>query len=89
MTYFPLRQTTCFFIPLVAPCKPLLPIVYDKDGVVFDSICDIKSAIASAKRIQERLDLGWRPVEISYTIKQLYQDILSIIDKEVLYSVKD
>lgn len=25
MTYFPLRQTTCFFIPLVAPCKPLLP----------------------------------------------------------------
>lgn len=24
MTYFPLRQTTCFFIPLVAPCKPLL-----------------------------------------------------------------
>ena len=24
MTYFPLRQTTCFFIPLVAPCTPLL-----------------------------------------------------------------
>lgn len=24
MTYFPLRQITCFFIPLVAPCKPLL-----------------------------------------------------------------
>ena len=24
MTYFPLYQTTCFFIPLVAPCKPLL-----------------------------------------------------------------
>ena len=24
MTYFPLRQTTCFFILLVAPCKPLL-----------------------------------------------------------------
>ena len=27
MTYFPLHQTTCFFIPLVAPCKPLLPVV--------------------------------------------------------------
>lgn len=26
MTYFPLHQTTCFFIPLVAPCKPLLEI---------------------------------------------------------------
>lgn len=55
------------------------PIIYDKDGVVFDSVYDIKCAIASAKRIQERLDLGWRPSEISYTIKQLHQDILSII----------
>ena len=27
MTYFPLYQTTCFFIPLVAPCKPLLMII--------------------------------------------------------------
>ena len=27
MTYFPLHQTTCFFIPLVAPCKPLLPFI--------------------------------------------------------------
>ena len=31
MTYFPLRQTTCFFIPLVAPCKPLLATIdYNK-----------------------------------------------------------
>lgn len=30
MTYFPLRQTTCFFIPLVAPCKPLLMNAYVK-----------------------------------------------------------
>ena len=30
MTYFPLRQTTCFFIPLVAPCKPLLLKAYEK-----------------------------------------------------------
>lgn len=28
MTYFPLHQTTCFFIPLVAPCKPLLGLGY-------------------------------------------------------------
>ena len=27
MTYFPLHQTTCFFIPLVAPCKPLLDLL--------------------------------------------------------------
>lgn len=56
-----------------------VPTIYDKDSVVFDSIYDIKCAIASAKRIQERLDLGWRPSEFSYTIKQLHQDILSII----------
>ncbi len=59
------------------------PVIYDKDGVVFDSIYDIKCAIASAKRIQERLDLGWRPPELSYTIKQLHQDILDIINKGV------
>lgn len=59
------------------------PIIYDKEGVVFDSIYDVKCAIASAKRIQERLDLGWRPSELSYTIKQLHQDILSIINREV------
>ena len=58
------------------------PVIYDKNGVVFDSIFDVKSAIASAKRIQERLDLGWRPSGLSYTIKQLHQDILSIVNKE-------
>ena len=26
LTFFPLYQTTCFFIPLVAPCTPLLMI---------------------------------------------------------------
>ena len=34
MTYFPLRQITCFFIPLVAPCKPLL-ITFDTTGLDF------------------------------------------------------
>lgn len=60
--------------------RDLCPAIYDKDGVIFDSIYDIKCAIASAKRIQERLDLGWRPSELSYTIKQLHQDILYIIN---------
>lgn len=38
MTYFPLRQTTCFFIPLVAPCKPLLTVddyQAEKDKIMF------------------------------------------------------
>lgn len=36
MTYFPLHQTTCFFIPLVAPCKPLLGIekIYIETGMM-------------------------------------------------------
>lgn len=42
MTYFPLRQTTCFFIPLVAPCKPLLPLENNNipicDGKKFEII---------------------------------------------------
>lgn len=36
MTYFPLRQTTCFFIPLVAPCKPLLPLNKRLPGILIE-----------------------------------------------------
>ena len=59
--------------------RKTVPIVFDREGVVFDSIYDIKSSIASAKRIQERLDSGCRPTKYSYTIKQLHCDILSVI----------
>ena len=31
--------------------RKTVPIVFDREGVVFDSIYDIKSSIASAKRI--------------------------------------
>lgn len=55
-----------------------LPIIYDCEGVVFDSISDIQQAIAAAKTIQERLDLGWRPIDISYCINQLYYDLEKI-----------
>ena len=34
MTYFPLYQTTCFFIPLVAPCKPLLNFNYTINAAI-------------------------------------------------------
>ncbi|WP_455617949.1 hypothetical protein [Eisenbergiella sp.] len=76
-------NTSIYDIPsYIIDFREEFPIIYDKDGVVFDSISDIKSAIASAKRIQDRIDLGWRPKEKSYTIKQLYRDILFVIDKE-------
>lgn len=63
--------------------REAFPIIYDKEGVVFDSINDIKNAIASSERIQNRLNLGWRPLGNSYTIEQLYQDLLSVIVEEV------
>ena len=39
MTYFPLRQTTCFFIPLVAPCKLLLTWLDTSSSQVILFIC--------------------------------------------------
>jgi len=49
---------------------------------VFDSLFDIKSALASAQRIQGRIDLGWRPHNLSYKINELFEDMNSIIAKE-------
>jgi len=70
-------------IPMyIVDFRESIPIIYDKEGVVFDSINDIKNAIASSERIQNRLNLGWRPLDDSYTIEQLYQDLLSIIVEE-------
>lgn len=56
-----------------------VPIVFDKNGTVFDSLLDIKSAIASAQRIQERLDRGWRPCNLSYKIIDLNNDICELL----------
>lgn len=55
------------------------PIIFDKDSTVFDSLFDIKSAIASAQRIQERLDRGWRPCNFSYKIIDLKNDICELL----------
>lgn len=60
------------------------PIIYDCEGVVFDSISDIKNAILAARSIQERLDLGWRPEAITYTIGQLFLDMEKIAEEENL-----
>lgn len=76
-------ETTLLDIPAyIIDFRDSTPVVFDKSGVVFDSVFDIKSSIASANRIQERLTIGWRPLEVSYTIKNLYNDILSIISLE-------
>lgn len=65
-----------------------VPTVFDKNGVVFDSLFDIKSSIASAQRIQERLDKGWRPFNLSYKIIDLNNDICKLLMKEGNYIVQ-
>lgn len=72
-------ETRITDIPLyIVDFRNKIPVIYDCEGVVFDSLSDIKKAIVAAKSIQERLDLGWRPKNISYTIGQLYRDIEKI-----------
>ena len=64
MTYFPLRQTTCFFIPLVAPCKPLLHRhYYNKEQRNFlDVFCSVKRLCWVRAFFQTRRDGGNRIV---------------------------
>lgn len=54
------------------------PVIIDRNGVVFDSLTDIRNAISAAKAIQERLDLGWRPDKLSYNIGKLLNDIETV-----------
>lgn len=76
-------ETRISNIPLyIIDFRNKLPIVYDCEGVVFDSLSDIKKSMAAAMSIQKRLDLGWRPQNISYTIGQLYRDIEKIAKYE-------
>lgn len=58
-----------------------IPSIFDKNGAIFDSLFDIKSAIASAQRIQDRLDRGWRPCNLSYKIIELNNDIRDFLKK--------
>lgn len=51
------------------------PIIIEYDNVLFDSMYCIKSAIACAKRIQDRLNNGWRPENITFTINDLIKDL--------------
>lgn len=79
------KSTKISGIPLyIVDFRKKMPAIYDCKSVVFDSLSDIKNAIAAAKTIQQRLDLGWRPKDISYNIGKLYHDMESIVQKENL-----
>ena len=53
MTYFPLHQTTCFFIPLVAPCTPLLSLLEKQPDITCLEIIETLNLSVS-------IDTAWR-----------------------------
>lgn len=59
MTYFPLHQTTCFFIPLVAPCKPLLAMDDSQECVVCaKNITGVSNSHEWIGNIVEQMGIG-------------------------------
>lgn len=82
-------DVTIMDIPMyIVDFREDVPTIFDKNGAVFDSLFDIKSSIASAQRIQERLDKGWRPFNLSYKIIDLNNDICKLLMKEGNYIVQ-
>lgn len=76
-------EITIMYIPMyIVDFREDVPTIFDKNGTVFDSLFDIRNSIASAQRIQERLDKGWRPPNLSYKIIDLNNDICKLLKKE-------
>ncbi len=83
-------DVTIMDIPMyIVDFREDVPTIFDKNGAVFDSLFDIKSSIASAQRIQERVDKGWRPCNLSYKIIDLNNDICKLLMKEGNYIVQN
>lgn len=65
--------------------RPNLPKIININNTVYDSVTCIQNAIESAYAIQERLDKGWRPSTISFTIldlmEELFNNIIEVYDK--------
>jgi len=55
-----------------------IPTVIDYASTLFDSITEIRSAIEVAYNIQIRLDIGWRPKGLNYTIGDLFSVLTEI-----------
>lgn len=63
------------------------PKVVDYASTLFDSITEIRNAVEAAHNIQKRLDIGWRPKELNYTIGDLFSVLTEIkIEKEKNYN---
>jgi hypothetical protein len=54
-----------------------IPEIISVDNRVSDSLKDIKNAISSAKRLEERIQVGYRPDNLSFTIEDLNKQLIS------------
>jgi len=52
-----------------------IPLIISVNGTIIPSIIDIKNAIACALRINNRIDLGARPENMTWTVGNLKEDI--------------
>lgn len=58
LTLFPLYQTTCFFIPLVAPCTPLLAFGDDYADIGMLQLCGTGVAMGNAiDEVKDKADV--------------------------------
>lgn len=53
LTFFPLYQTTCFFIPLVAPCTPLLSFLDEKCAHIDSVLEKTRNSIEEYKKLKQ------------------------------------
>lgn len=52
-----------------------VPIIVDVNSSVIKNDEDMKNAVNAAGDVEERIEQGWRPNEIKYTIKQFEEEI--------------
>lgn len=52
-----------------------IPEIINVNNTVYDSLSHIKNAIICAKEIQNRIDQGWRDIDVSYCIKNLMKEL--------------
>lgn len=48
-----------------------IPTILNHLSTLFDSVTEIKKALIAGKNIQERLNIGWRKNDLTYTIEDL------------------
>lgn len=70
------NDTTIGDVPMyIIDLRNHVPKIININNTVYDSLNHIKNAIICAKEIQNRIDQGWRNIEVSYCIKDLISEL--------------